>query len=365
MPHLALASRAHGEGRPTPPAQRSEGKGRLFASRATNSDSTTPTPGGCNVAINVVRQNHGQRHDERLADEAGASPTARRQPPSPRRQRGTHQRLSPHRHRARRAAHRDQRRGGTPLPGIYDGRLPRPGQGREWRGRGYTIQLRNLHRWCPAVHAICAAIQDETGYGTYATGFVTPAGGQGLHHHWDQNMGLIYQLAGRKTWQIWEPGVEEPHREQFASNTPPGSDVLHRMKTTRPDYEFDLGPGQILVLPRGWMHNPHARGQTQESVHVTFVARERTGYWVAGKLAQAALTSTLLRRVIPPADVVDPAAFAQQVAQARDLLTQWLAGADVNTLAADLLQAARTEPNVDYISHAPGQNLIGNHQSAR
>lgn len=40
-------------------------------------------------------------------------------------------------------------------------------------------------------------------------------------------------------------------------------------------------------------------------------------------------------------------------------------GVDVSALAADLLQAARTEPNVDYISHAPGQNLIGNHQSAR
>ncbi|MDI6099337.1 cupin domain-containing protein [Actinoplanes sp. NEAU-A12] len=235
----------------------------------------------------------------------------------------------------------------------------------KWRGRGYTVQLRNLHRWCPAVHAICSAIQNETGYGTYATGFVTPAGGQGLHHHWDQNMGLVYQLAGRKTWQIWEPGVEEPHREQFASNTSSGSDVLDRMKSMRPDYEFDLSPGQILVLPRGWMHNPHARGQTEESVHVTFVARERTGYWIAGKLAQAALASTPLRRVIQPASVVDRAAFAGQVAEARDLLTEWLARADVNALAADLLDAARTESNVDYISHAPRHGPNGHHQSAR
>ncbi|BEL04372.1 hypothetical protein Q0Z83_025630 [Actinoplanes sichuanensis] len=240
-----------------------------------------------------------------------------------------------------------------------------PGKIAKWRGRGYTIQLRNMHRWCPSVHAICAAIQDETGYGTYATGFVTPAGGQGLHHHWDQNMGLIYQLAGRKTWQLWEPGVEEPHREKFASNAPPGSAVLNRMKTMRPDYEFDLGPGQILALPRGWMHNPHALGQTEESVHVTLVARERTGYWIAGKLAQAALDSAPLRRVIPPGNVVDPGAFAKQVAEARDLLTQWLADADVTALAGELLAAARAEPNVDYISHAPGQNLIGNHQSNR
>jgi hypothetical protein len=240
-----------------------------------------------------------------------------------------------------------------------------PGKLAKWRGRGYTVQLRNLHRWCSAVHAICSEIQEETGYGCYATGFVTPAGGQGLYHHWDQNMGLIYQIAGRKTWQIWEPGVEEPHNGQFASNASPGTDVIDRMKSMRPDFEFDLGPGQILVLPRGWMHNPHARGQTEDSVHVTFVARELTGYWIAGKLAQAALTSTPLRRVIPPASVVDPVAFAGQVAGARDLLTQWLAGADVSALAVELLQAARTEPNVDYISHAPRPHPIGRHQSAR
>ena len=228
-----------------------------------------------------------------------------------------------------------------------------PSKAIKWRTRGYTVQLRNLHRWCPAVHAVCSAIQEETGYGTYATGFVTPAGAQGLYHHWDQNMGFVFQLAGRKTWQLWEPGVEEPHREQYASNTSPGSHVLDRMKSMRPDYEFDLDPGHVLVLPRGWMHNPHARDQTEDSVHVTFVARERTGYWIAGQLARAALASTPLRRAIPPASVVDPAVFAGQVTAARDLLVQWLSDADVSAFAAELLQAARTEPNVDYTSYAP------------
>ncbi|MFF5077481.1 JmjC domain-containing protein [Actinoplanes sp. NPDC000266] len=235
----------------------------------------------------------------------------------------------------------------------------------KWRRRGYTVQLRNLHRWAPAVHAICSAIQNETGYGCYATGFVTPAGGQGLHHHWDQNMGLIYQIAGHKTWQIWEPGVEEPHNEQFASNTSPGSDVIDRMKSMHADFEFDLDPGQILVLPRGWMHNPHARGQTTDSVHVTFVARELTGYWIAGKLAQAALTSAPLRRAIPPASVVDLVAFAGQVTEARDLLTQWLASTNVSALATELLEAARTHPQVDYISHAPRPRPTGHDQTAR
>ncbi|XVU29047.1 JmjC domain-containing protein [Actinoplanes sp. CA-054009] len=235
----------------------------------------------------------------------------------------------------------------------------------KWRRRGYTVQFRNLHRWCPEVHAICSAIQNETGYGSYATGFVTPPGGQGLYHHWDQNLGLIYQIAGRKTWQIWEPGVEEPHNEQFASNTCPGCEVLDRMKSMRPDFEFDLGPGQILVLPRGWMHNPHARNQTENSVHVTFVLRELTGYWIAGKLARAALTSTALRRAIPPASVVDPAAFAGQIAAARDQMTQWLADTDLDALAAELIHDARTDPHVDYLRHAPRARAADQHSSAR
>jgi hypothetical protein len=237
-----------------------------------------------------------------------------------------------------------------------------PGKVAKWRERGYTIQLRNMHRWCLPIHYICAEMQNETGYGTYATGFVTPAGAQGLYHHWDQNMGFVYQLAHRKTWQLWEPGVEEPHREHLASNTPPGSDILQRMKAMRPDFEFHIEEGQILVLPRGWMHNPHARGQDHESIHITFVARERTRHWVAGQLARAALASPELRRVIPPAGVVDPAAFAAQITEARDQMTRWLTEADPDELAAALLHAARTEANVDYISHAPRTSTIGHKQ---
>jgi hypothetical protein len=218
----------------------------------------------------------------------------------------------------------------------------------KWRGRGYSIQLRTINRWYPPLHAMCSAIQQETGYGCYVTGFVTPAGGQGLNHHWDQNLGLIYQVAGLKTWQIWEPVVEEPHHDHLASNTYPSSDLVHRLKTAGPDREFDLSPGQVLVLPRGWMHNPHARSQKEDSIHLTFVVRERTGFWIGEKLAKAAIASTPLRRVISPARVIDPAAFAEQVNEARDLLVDWLTSVDEVTLAGSLLDAARTERDVDY-----------------
>ena len=218
----------------------------------------------------------------------------------------------------------------------------------KWRGRGYTVQLRTINRWYPPLNTVCTAIQQETGYGCFVTGFVTPAGGRGLNHHWDQNMGFIYQVAGRKTWQIWQSAVEEPHRDHLACNTQPGSNLVDRLKATSPDQEFDLAPGQVLVLPRGWMHHPHTRNQNEESVHLTFVARERTGFWIGEKLAKAAITSTALRRVVSPARVVDRAALAEQIGVARNLLMDWLAQVDDEALVAELLDVAHTEVDVDY-----------------
>jgi hypothetical protein len=79
---------------------------------------------------------------------------------------------------------------------------------------------------------------------------------------------------------------------------------------------------------------------------------ERTGFWIGEKLAKAAITSTARRRVTSPARVVDPAAFAEQVGEARALLMDWPAQVDQVALAAELVEVARTELNVDYVVQA-------------
>ncbi len=218
-----------------------------------------------------------------------------------------------------------------------------------WRERGYSFQIRNLDRWYPPLHAMCRAIQGETGFGCYVTAFVTPGGAQGLDYHWDQNIGIIYQAAGFKTWQIWRPVVEEPHRGYKASNTQPLGELVDQLKADGPDLEIELKPGQILVLPRGWVHNPHALDQAEDSVHLTFVIRERTGFWIGEKLAKAAIKSTSLRRVIAPANIVREDALATQVEQARELLIAWLGKVDTQTFASELLDTARSELEPDYI----------------
>ncbi|HWN00929.1 MAG TPA: cupin domain-containing protein, partial [Streptosporangiaceae bacterium] len=96
---------------------------------------------------------------------------------------------------------------------LTDGRTDPVKLRRLWE-QGYTIRLGNMQRWMPVFHRISQAIQHETnGYSNYMHAFLTPGGEQGLLHHWDQQMAVIVQVAGVKTWQLWSPPVLAPMRE--------------------------------------------------------------------------------------------------------------------------------------------------------
>jgi hypothetical protein len=125
--------------------------------------------------------------------------------------------------------------------------------------------------------------------------------------------------------------------------------LVEQLVTAGPDLEITLKPRQILVLPRGWIHNPHALDQTEESVHLTFVIRERTGFWIGEKLARAAIASTPLRRVIPPAIVNSESTLAVEIDKARRLLVDWLGEIESRAFATELLDTARSELEPDYI----------------
>ncbi|MFD1373444.1 JmjC domain-containing protein [Actinoplanes sichuanensis] len=224
-----------------------------------------------------------------------------------------------------------------------------PSKVRMWLERGYSFQMRNLDRWYPPLHAMCRAIQQETGFGCYVTAFLTPGGTQGLDYHWDQAMAIIYQAAGRKTWELWRPAVDQPHHTHLASNRTPIGDQIQQWKADGPDETITLQAGQILVLPRGWVHNPHAFDEPEQSVHLTFTVRERSGIWIGERLTRAAIASTPLRNVITPSRVIDQEALAEEVQTARNHLIAWLSEVDTKALAPELLAVARTELEPDYL----------------
>ncbi|WP_455353567.1 JmjC domain-containing protein [Streptomyces sp. SYSU K217416] len=224
-------------------------------------------------------------------------------------------------------------------------------------GNGYTIRLGNLQRVIPFMTTVSRAIQEETGFSNYIHAFLTPPGNQGLRHHWDQQMAVIVQTAGTKRWQLWRPPVESPMREYNESWRVWRDSYIPDWEAAGPDMEIDLHAGQSLLLPRGWVHNPHVTDQDEDSVHLTFAIRERTPLWLAEQLVAEAIEDPDFRRIILPGDITGPA-LVDRLRETRHALREHLNGVDLTRLASAVREAPRpswsTPPNAS--SLGPGSS---------
>ncbi|MER7841447.1 cupin domain-containing protein [Streptomyces sp. NPDC096040] len=208
--------------------------------------------------------------------------------------------------------------------------------------RGYTIRLGNLQRCMTAVARLSRGIQQETGYSNYVHAFMTPPGQQGLRHHWDQQMAVIVQLEGIKRWELWAPVVDAPMRTFNDSGAVWRPEWVDDWERRGPDQAVLLEPGQSLLLPRGWIHNPLVPKDGKDSVHLTFAIRERTPYWLAEQLLEQVIKDPELRRVIRPGDLLG-AALPNQLAEVRQQLLHHLRTTDLAALAEQIAHTALTD----------------------
>ncbi|WP_198533279.1 cupin domain-containing protein [Streptomyces sp. AcH 505] len=231
-------------------------------------------------------------------------------------------------------------------PGCFmTGGRTDPAKLRKLHEDGYTVRLGNLQRVIPFMAGLAQEIQRETGCSNYAHAFLTPPGTQGLLHHWDQQMAVIVQISGVKRWQLWRPEYHSPMREYQESFRVWQNDYLDKWQSTGPDMEVDLKPGQSLLLPRGWVHNPHALESDERSIHLTFAIRERTPLWLAEQLVASAIEKPEFRQVILPGDIID-AALSEQLAETRQTLIHFLEQISTDAFAKTVRQRALTE--LDY-----------------
>lgn len=219
--------------------------------------------------------------------------------------------------------------------------VPRRGAVREHVNAGGTISLRQLERLLPALARLQQALRAETGFLTHINGYLTPPDSQGLKYHYDPYVTLIIQLAGRKAWPVHRPFVENPvraygsfHRVGFTE------EQRHFLEFTEPVYTFTLVPGDVLWLPRGWVHSPYTVG-ADSSLHLTVAFAERTHQWVAatvaGEILAQALVDPAMREAVPPEQITgDPTAA---VRDARKYLVAALMNMDEPAMC-DLVKAA-------------------------
>jgi bifunctional lysine-specific demethylase and histidyl-hydroxylase NO66 len=138
---------------------------------------------------------------------------------------------------------------------------------------------------------------------------------------------FVLQIEGTKRWIIHEPVHPDPLRDQ------PWTDRRSAVaEAAKGEAYIDtaLEPGDVLYLPRGWLHAAQAQGEV--SIHLTLGIHSWTRYALAEQLAQAALAALgddpEMRRTLP-LGVDGPGAELDVV---RERLAAALAEADCTSL---------------------------------
>jgi Cupin superfamily protein len=128
----------------------------------------------------------------------------------------------------------------------------------EWE-RGATIVLQGLHLHVPQLGAFCRSLERTLGHPAQVNAYYTPRAAQGLPVHHDTHDVFVLQVSGEKRWLVYEPALELPLRNQKYSSEMGGPG--------EPVHDLVLRAGDMLYLPRGWLHE--ALTSDTDSLHLT------------------------------------------------------------------------------------------------
>ena len=180
---------------------------------------------------------------------------------------------------------RDIRSGGDVFTGVPNLEIIRSA----YRS-GATISLPAFHRAWKPLGMLAAAIEEDFGHAVHANVYITPGNAAGFSPHYDTHEVFVLQIAGRKRWQIHKPPLSLPHRSQPFD---PRSHV-----PSAPLLEIDVAPGELLYLPRGFVHTTATSDSF--SVHVTLGVTVYTWVELLADWAQSSKNSLSPRRALPP-----------------------------------------------------------------
>jgi ribosomal protein L16 Arg81 hydroxylase len=144
--------------------------------------------------------------------------------------------------------------------------------------------------------------------------YCTPPGAQGFQPHFDVQNVFVLQLHGTKRWQVYTPHIERPVLAQAHHGAVPPGELLH---------EITLQPGDLLYLPRGYVHC--AQTTDQLSVHVSVSLLPTTWADLFTELVQGLHHDDLFRQAISlqpegPADA--DASMGEQFSHRMDAFAQ-------------------------------------------
>lgn len=131
---------------------------------------------------------------------------------------------------------------------------------------GFTIVLNRVNYRHPSVAAISEVVaEDMFGFRANCNLYASPPSSQGFEAHMDWMESFVLQLAGTKTWNLFEPLIHLPNADHVVK---PRADQLE------PTATLEMRPGDLLYIPSGLPHEATTRSNDPNappaiSVHLT------------------------------------------------------------------------------------------------
>jgi hypothetical protein len=155
---------------------------------------------------------------------------------------------------------------------------------------GATLIFQHLHTRVPALAHLCAELSRTFSSRMQTNIYFTPPRAQGFKPHWDTHDVFVLQVAGSKSWSIFDTKIPLP---LLGQKFDPEKD-----KPGEVSQEFELQAGDMVYIPRGVMHA--ARSTELPSLHVTagLMAYTWADFFVQA-VAGAGLADAALRENLP------------------------------------------------------------------
>lgn len=157
---------------------------------------------------------------------------------------------------------------------------------------GCTVRLLCPHKDSESTHTLLSLLELEFGCMVGANAYLTPPNvAQGFAPHYDDIEAFCLQLEGYKRWKVYAP-LNKAERLPRTSSTDYSTAEL---KDVEPAMDVTLGPGDLLYMPRGWIHQactlPEGDGGKKlHSLHLTVSAMQQ---WAWADLLEILLPEAL------------------------------------------------------------------------
>ncbi len=147
--------------------------------------------------------------------------------------------------------------------------------------RGSTIRVNRVQRYWKPMRELCRSLEQSFEFPVRANLYCTPASAAPSRRHYDTHDVLVLQISGRKNWRLFQPLVQLPlatvpplpfeertEMLKYARGGPrKGRASVREDECGQPISEFALEAGDLLYMPRGFLHE--AWTTDEPSTHVT------------------------------------------------------------------------------------------------